>query len=90
MWIALLPLMYPMICETECFGGMDNIMWIVLSGHNMPLLDPALFLPRQFAEHRPDFFSQFSEERLSAALRNEYDVILTFPFGMTLTLVIIH
>src|SRR5580704_1400841 len=58
--------------------------------HHVPLLDFAFFLPRKFPEHWPDFLAKHPVKRLSTALRDEYYVILTLPFGMALTLIVVH
>src|SRR3989338_1790270 len=58
--------------------------------HHMPLLDLAFFLPRKFAKHRPDLPPQRLEKRLPPAFRDEHDVILALPFGMALTLIVVH
>jgi hypothetical protein len=56
----------------------------------MPLLDAAVTLLRERAEHRTEVTPKLAEQNLPAALRYENDVVLALPFRMTEALVIIH
>jgi hypothetical protein len=49
----------------------------------MTLLDPALLLLRQLAEHLSQMGAQFSIDRSSAAFANEDHVVFAVPFRVT-------
>jgi hypothetical protein len=48
----------------------------------MPLLDPALLLLGQLLEYLPKVFPQLDVQRLSAALRNENNVVFAVPLAV--------
>ena len=51
--------------------------------HQMPLLDPALFLRCKLLKHLAHILPQFRVERLSPALRNENNVVFALPPRVT-------
>ena len=51
-------------------------------GHQMPFLDPALFLFGQSAEHLPEVAAQLRIQRLATAFGNEHDVVFALPFAV--------
>ena len=51
--------------------------------HQMPLLDPALALLHELPKHRPKILLQFAIQHLPAVFRNEDDVVLALPLGVT-------
>jgi hypothetical protein len=51
-------------------------------GHQMPFLDPALFLFRQLAEHLAKILAQLHVQRPAAALRNENHVVFAHSLGV--------
>ena len=51
--------------------------------HQMPLLNPAFLLLRQFLEHFPKMLSQFAVLRPSMARRDKHQVIFALPLRKT-------
>ena len=78
MWIALFPLIYPITCATEYFGGIDKHVDVIRQ--QMPFLHPTLPLLGQTPQHVPQVVPQAAIQGLAAILRDENDVILTLPF----------
>jgi hypothetical protein len=64
----------------HCLFGRDRDHHVDVVGHQMPFLDSALLLQRQFAKYFSEMLPQFLVERLSAALGNEHDMIFALHF----------
>jgi hypothetical protein len=60
----------------------DRDQHVNMIGHQMPLLDPALFLLRKLTEYRPKILPQPDVQRLSSALRNENNVVVAVPLAV--------
>jgi hypothetical protein len=56
----------------------DQDMLVI--AYHLPLLDLALPLPRQFAQHRTQLAAQVAKNLLLTVLRNLHDVVLAHPF----------
>src|ERR687888_1197811 len=56
----------------------------------MAFHDPTLFLPRQFVENPAESLSNRSEHRFPPPFRDEHDVILAIPSGMSQALIRLH
>jgi hypothetical protein len=52
-------------------------------GHQMPLLDPALFLRSKIPKYFSQVLAQFPVQLLAATLRNENHMVLAFPLRVT-------
>jgi hypothetical protein len=60
----------------------DRDHHVDMVGHQMPFLDPALFLFRQLAEDLAKILAQLHIQRLPAALGNENNVVFAHPFSV--------
>src|SRR6266850_5680487 len=89
MWIALLPFMNPITCATEYFGGIDSSIgtWSIIRcpswiSHSRCRANSRNTLPRC---RRNCPYSLFA-----SILRNEDDVIFTFPLAVVKTFIFLH
>lgn len=62
--------------------GRNGYQHVNMVGPDVPFLDPALLLARQFMEHAAEILPQQSEQTPAAVFRYEHHMILAFPFRM--------
>jgi hypothetical protein len=86
--MALLPLMYPITCDTPYLGDRNYHMHMIW--HKMILFNPAFLLQRQPAKYLAEVLPQLRIERFSPTPGNEYDVIFALPLRMAQAFMLAH
>src|SRR5271166_2876459 len=68
---------------TDRVLGWNRQHHVNVVGQQMPLLDPALSVFRQLAEHLAQMLAQLAVQNFASKLRNENDVVFALPFRVT-------